>query len=80
MKNKVLSIFHAVIPYIKELRAMAGSMEGCILMQQLDYWFALKPDGFYKFLESVQPKSKDAQGNLIPGIDSIVLVIAGAKS
>jgi hypothetical protein len=67
MKNKVLSIFHAVIPYVKELRAMAGSMEGCILMQQLDYWFALKPDGFYKFLEPVQPKGKDEQGNPIPG-------------
>lgn len=46
---------------------MAGSMEGCILMQQLDYWFALKPDGFYKFLEPVRPKGKDAQGNPIPG-------------
>jgi hypothetical protein len=67
MRNKVLSIFQAVIPYVKELRAMAGSMEGCILMQQLDYWFALKPDGFYKFLEPVQPKGKDAQGNLIVG-------------
>lgn len=46
---------------------MAGSMEGCILMQQLDYWFALKPEGFYKFLEPVQPKGKDEQGNPIPG-------------
>lgn len=67
MRNRVLSIFHTVIPYVKELRAMAGSMEGCILMQQLDYWFALKPDGFYKFLEPVQPKGKDEQGNQIPG-------------
>jgi hypothetical protein len=67
MKNKVLSIFHVVIPYVKELRAMAGSMEGCILMQQLDYWFALKPDGFYKFLEPVQSKGKDEQGNPLPG-------------
>lgn len=46
---------------------MAGSMEGCILMQQLDYWFALKPNGFYKFLEPVHTKGKDAQGNLVPG-------------
>ena len=67
MKNKVLSIFHVVIPYVKELRVMAGSMEGCILMQQLDYWFALKPDGFYKFLEPVQPKGNDEQGNSVPG-------------
>ncbi len=67
MRNRVLSIFQAVIPYVKELRSMAGSMEGCILMQQLDYWFAIKPDGFYKFLEPVKPKGKDAQGNLIPG-------------
>ena len=56
MKNKVLSIFHVSIPYVKELRAITGSMEGCILMQQLDYWFALKPDGFYKFLEPVHPQ------------------------
>jgi len=67
MRNRVLSIFHAVIPFVKELRAMAGSMEGCILMQQLDYWFASKPDGFYKFLEPVKSKGKDEQGNLIPG-------------
>lgn len=67
MKNKVLSIFHIVIPYVKELRAMAGSIEGCILMQQLDYWFALKPDGFYKFLEPVPFKGMDEHGNPIPG-------------
>lgn len=67
MKNKVLSIFHTVIPYVKELRAMAGSMEGCILMQQLDYWFAMKPDGFFKFLEPVKAKGLDEQGNIIPG-------------
>lgn len=67
MKNRVLSIFHTVIPYVRELRAMAGSMEGCILMQQLDYWFALKPDGFYKFLEPVQSRAMDEQGNPIPG-------------
>lgn len=67
MRNKVLSIFHAVIPYVKELRAIAGSMEGCILMQQLDYWFALKPDGFYKFLEPVQSKDKDGKDNPAPG-------------
>lgn len=46
---------------------MAGSMEGCILMQQLDYWFASKPDGFYKFLEPVQPRGTDEQGNPKPG-------------
>jgi hypothetical protein len=67
MKNKVLSIFHTAIPYVKELRDMAGSMEGCILMQQLDYWFLSKPDGFYKFLEPVSFRGMDEHGNPIPG-------------
>jgi len=67
MKNKVLSIIRAVIPYFKELREMAGSMEGCILMKQLEYWFAMKPACFYKFLEPVQPRGMDEEGNPIPG-------------
>jgi len=40
-----------VIPYIKELRPIAGSVTATILWQQLNYWFALYPKGFYKFLE-----------------------------
>jgi hypothetical protein len=32
-----------------------------------DYWFSLKPEGFYKFLEPVQTKGKDEQDNPIQG-------------
>jgi hypothetical protein len=51
MKNKILSIFSNTIPYIKELRPVAGTVTAAIVMQQLDYWFARKPNGFYKYLE-----------------------------
>ncbi|MDT5061494.1 MAG: hypothetical protein QOH63_1953 [Acidobacteriota bacterium] len=51
MKNKILQITRDSIPYVKSLRALAGSVTGCILMQQLDYWFAKHPEGFFKFLE-----------------------------
>lgn len=50
MKNMILSVTRSSIPYIKELQVLTGSVVGCILMQQLDYWFARKPDGFYKFM------------------------------
>lgn len=49
--NNLLSIIRESIPYIRHLRSITGSVTGCILMQQLDYWFARFPDGFYKFLE-----------------------------
>lgn len=51
IRNKVLSLTRNVIPYVKELRVYTDSVVGCILMQQLDYWFARYPEGFYKFLE-----------------------------
>lgn len=51
MKNRILSLTRGSIPYIKELLPIAHTVVGCILMQQLDYWFHRKPDGFYKFLE-----------------------------
>ena len=51
MKNKILTLFRNNIPYIKELRILAGSITASILMQQLDYWFEKSPGGFYKFLE-----------------------------
>ena len=51
MRNRLLSITRKIIPYIKELRPIAGSVTACILWQQLDFHFAKKPDGFYKFLE-----------------------------
>jgi hypothetical protein len=50
MKNLILSLTRETIPYVKQLRAITKSVTGCVLMQQLDYWFARYPDGFYKFL------------------------------
>ncbi len=52
MKNRLLSFAQKSIPYIKELRPIVGSVTACILWQQLDFHFAKKPEGFYKFLES----------------------------
>lgn len=46
----MLAITAKIIPYVKELREITGSVLSAILMQQLDYWFHLRPDGFYKFL------------------------------
>jgi hypothetical protein len=41
-----------VVPYVKELRLLkkVGSVNACILMRQLEYWFERHPDEFYKFL------------------------------
>lgn len=62
MRNRVLSLTRNVIPYVKELRIFTDSVVGCILMQQLDYWFERYPDGFYKFLEaSDHPKYSAGQ-------------------
>ncbi|NOY48444.1 MAG: hypothetical protein GXO84_09700 [Chlorobi bacterium] len=54
MQNKLLSITRNIIPYVKELRPIAGSVTSVLLWQQLDYWFAKNPDGFYKFLSPPQ--------------------------
>ena len=51
MKNRILSITRSNIPYVKELHPLTGSIIGCLVMQQLDYWFSSQPEGFYKFLE-----------------------------
>jgi hypothetical protein len=56
MRSRILSISRTSIPYVKDLRGIAGSVTGCILMQQLDYWFERKPQGFYKFMRP-SPKS-----------------------
>ncbi len=61
MKNLILTLTRETIPYVKQLRAITKSITGCILMQQLDYWFAKYPDGFYKFLappEQTHPNYK----------------------
>jgi len=49
MKNRLLSIIKGSIPYIKELRPVAGSVTAVILWQQLDYWFEKYPDGSQVF-------------------------------
>ncbi|MBC7807091.1 MAG: hypothetical protein H7145_13190 [Akkermansiaceae bacterium] len=54
MKNNALSLTAGSVPYIKELRPIAGSIAACIVMQQLDFWFARHADGFYKFLEAAE--------------------------
>ena len=51
MKNRILHLTRNTIPYVKELHAIAGGVLGCLVMQQLDYWFENHPEGFYKFLE-----------------------------
>lgn len=57
MRNRILSITRSVIPYVKELHPLTGSVHGCLIMQQLDYWFTAHPDGFYKFLEPTEHAS-----------------------
>lgn len=49
MRNRILAITRGSIPYVPELRPIAGSVTATILMQQLDYWFERHPLGFYKF-------------------------------
>lgn len=51
MRNRILYLTRNTIPYVKELQPLAYSVAGCILMQQLDYWFERYQDGFYKFME-----------------------------
>lgn len=50
MRNRLLQITRSVIAYLPELKPYTGSVVGCLLMQQMDFWFNQKPDGFYKFL------------------------------
>ena len=51
MRNRILYITRNTIPYVKELQELTGCVSGCLLMQQLDYWFERKPNGFWKFME-----------------------------
>lgn len=51
MQNRILHLTRNIIPYVRELQPLAGSTSGCILMQQLDFWFQRHPIGFWKFLE-----------------------------
>ena len=60
MKNRILHLTRNTIPYVKELHSIAGGVLGCLVMQQLDYWFEGHPEGFYKFLlPSDHPAYKD---------------------
>lgn len=62
MRNRILYLTRNTIPYVKELQPLAYSVAGCILMQQLDYWFERYPDGFYKFMESSEhPRYKPGE-------------------
>lgn len=61
MRNKILQITRSTIPYVKELREHTGSVTSTILMQQLDFWFAKYPNGFYKFLSNCDHPACDEQ-------------------
>lgn len=50
MKNLILALTRDSIPYVRQLNVLTGGMIGSVLMQQLDFYFRTKPDGFYKFL------------------------------
>jgi len=56
--NKTLAIFASPIPYYPQIRSMTGGVLSAILMQQLEYWFAMPKysKGFYKFLAPCQNK------------------------
>ena len=49
MQNRILHLARQAIPFVKELMPLAGSINGCLLLQQLDYWFARYPGGFWKY-------------------------------
>jgi len=63
MKNKILYLTRNTIPYVKELYPLAGSVSGCLLMQQLDYWFERREEGYYKFLEPVDHEKYQPGGS-----------------
>jgi len=48
--NKSIAAISRRIPYIPELKAYCKTTNACLLMVQLEFRFAAKPDGFYKFL------------------------------
>lgn len=58
--NKLLLITRNTIPYVREIRPLAGSVTASILLQQLEYWtFKMRERGqpfFYKFLSPCDNK------------------------
>lgn len=73
MRNRLLSLTRNSIPYVKELRSIAGSVTAVILWQQLDYWFEKYPDGFFKFM-SPPEHEHPAIKRVIVGVKSWGLV------
>ena len=64
--NKLLIITRNSVPYVKEIRPLAGSVTASILLQQLEYWtYKMREKGnpyFYKFLSPCENKLyKDGQ-------------------
>lgn len=59
MKNYALALSARSIPYIKELKPIFKTTIGCILGQQLEYWSAKYPDGFFKFLDKPKNQRND---------------------
>ena len=48
--DNIFAFFQRRIPYIPELRSICNNnTNATLLLQQLEYWFAKKPNGFYKF-------------------------------
>ncbi len=39
------------VKYHPEIQQALGSEKAAILMDRLEYWFQIKPEGFYKFYE-----------------------------
>ncbi|QMI49705.1 hypothetical protein [Burkholderia sp. MBR-1] len=62
MRNRILQITRSSIPYVKEIMPLAKTVAGCILMQQLDYWFERYPNGFYKYLEPAHGQAAYKEG------------------
>lgn len=56
MKNRLLQITRGIIGYVPELKPYAKTTNATLLWQQLDYWFAKYPNGFYKFLAPCKNK------------------------
>jgi hypothetical protein len=69
MKNKMLEITRGGIPYLKEFNKYTNSPISTILMQQLDYWFAKKPNGFFKFKAPCEHKAYQIGDSWIEELD-----------
>lgn len=48
MKNQSLEAVSRTVPYCPELRPYLGTVNAVIVFQQIEFYFARHPDGFYK--------------------------------